>query len=176
MTAFRVTPSRASAVPGDEEHTIDAAAPDAGLRLIFSGPGRGVIGSDVDGEAQPVMIGLDRPATATQARVIEVVVDGWRFELEVEDEARVVLRGRATRERDAGATSGPTEIRAMIPGRVAAVRVSTGDVVEVGQPVLVVEAMKMQNELRATRAGTVERVAVAVGDTIEAGDLLVVVR
>ncbi len=46
--------------------------------------------------------------------------------------------------------------------------------VEAGQSLLVVEAMKMQNELRAPRAGTVDRVAVEAGGTIDNGDLLVV--
>ena len=88
---------------------------------------------------------------------VEVVVDGWRFELVVEDAARA-------------------EIRAIIPGRVAAVRVVAGDAVEAGRTLLIVEAMKMQNELRAPRAGTVERVAVGEGQTIENGDVLVVLR
>jgi biotin carboxyl carrier protein len=105
---------------------------------------------------------------------VEVVVDGWRFELAVEDADLAELRRRATRDRDASNASGPLDIRAMIPGRVAAVRVSAGDTVEAGVGLLVVEAMKMQNELRASRAGTVERVAVAAGETIELGDLLVV--
>ena len=105
---------------------------------------------------------------------LEVVVDGWRFEVEVEDAGRAALRRRATREPDAAETSGPAEIRAIIPGRVAAVRVTAGDEVEAGRTLLVVEAMKMQNELRAPRAGTVERVAVGEGETIENGDLLVV--
>jgi biotin carboxyl carrier protein len=105
---------------------------------------------------------------------LEVVVDGWRFEVEVEDAAHAALRRRATREPDAAETSGPAEIRAIIPGRVAAVRVTAGDAVEAGRTLLVVEAMKMQNELRAPRAGTVERVAVGEGETIENGDLLVV--
>jgi biotin carboxyl carrier protein len=107
-------------------------------------------------------------------RRLEVVVDGWRFELEVEDAARADLRRRATREPDAAESSGPAEIRAIIPGRVAAVRVVAGDAVEAGRTLLIVEAMKMQNELRAPRAGTVERVAVGEGQTIENGDLLVV--
>jgi biotin carboxyl carrier protein len=102
------------------------------------------------------------------------VVDGWRFELEVEDAARAALRRRATRAADAVATSGPLEIRAIIPGRVAAVRVTPGDEVIAGDTLLVVEAMKMQNELRATRSGAVQRVAVATGQTVEIGDLLVV--
>ena len=109
-------------------------------------------------------------------RRVEVVVDGWRFELEVEDAVRAELRRRATREPDAAAADGPAEIRAIIPGRVAAVRVVAGDAVEAGRTLLIVEAMKMQNELRAPRAGTVERVAVGEGQTIENGDVLVVLR
>ena len=109
-------------------------------------------------------------------RRVEVVVDGWRFELEVEDATRADLRRRATRDPAAAETSGPTEIRAIIPGRVAAVRVAPGDVVATGDTLLVVEAMKMQNELRATRPGTVRRIAVGEGQTIESGDILVVVE
>ena len=104
----------------------------------------------------------------------EVVVDGWRIVLVAESERRADLRARATRGRESVARSGPTEIRAIIPGRILSVSVAAGDVVEAGQQLLLVEAMKMQNELRAPREGTVERVAVGPGDTIELGDLLVV--
>ena len=71
---------------------------------------------------------------------------------------------------------GPTDIRAIIPGRVVAVAVDVGDDVEAGQRLLSVEAMKMENELRAPRGGVVERVAVAVGQTVELGDTLIVIR
>ena len=107
--------------------------------------------------------------------MVEVVVDGWRFEMEVEDDARATLRERATRALDATTASGPLEVRAAIPGRVAAVSVAAGDEVDAGATLLVVEAMKMQNELRAPRAGRVERVVVGAGDTIELGDLLAVI-
>ena len=108
-------------------------------------------------------------------RDVEVVVDGWRFDLVVEDAERATLRGRATRDHaTVGVGGGPVEIRAIIPGRVAAVHVVPGDTVTAGEPVLVVEAMKMQNELRAPRDGTVARVAIGSGQTIEIGDLLVV--
>jgi biotin carboxyl carrier protein len=138
------------------------------------GPGL-VMVRDPHGTARQAVIGETRrlPSGATR---VEVVVDGWRFELDVEDAERAELRRRASRAPDAEAASGPAEIRAIIPGRVAAVRVTAGDVVEAGQTLLVVEAMKMQNELRATQAGTVERVAVGEGETIDAGDVLVVVR
>jgi biotin carboxyl carrier protein len=144
-----------TALPGDEPVVVASADPEPDDRSVTVGA-----------------IRADRDGLAT----VEVVVDGWRFELEVEDEARAGLRRRATRERDVASTSGPLEIRAIIPGRVAAVRVNTGDRVEAGAGLLVVEAMKMQNELRAPRAGTVERVAVAAGETIEVGDVLMVIR
>jgi 3-methylcrotonyl-CoA carboxylase alpha subunit len=105
----------------------------------------------------------------------EVVVGGWRVEVELEPERRAMLRERARRGASGAAAGGPVEVRAIIPGRIVAVAVAPGDPVEAGQQILVVEAMKMQNELRAPREGTVERVGVAVGDTIEVGDLLVVI-
>jgi biotin carboxyl carrier protein len=106
---------------------------------------------------------------------VEVVVDGWRFVLEVEDAEQADLRERAERDRAGlGGGGAPVEIRAIIPGRVVAVAVAPDDKVEAGQALLVVEAMKMQNELRAPRAGTVRQVATAVGATIEIGQLLVV--
>ena len=55
-----------------------------------------------------------------------------------------------------------------------AISVAVGDTVEIGQQLLVLEAMKMQNEVRAARQGTIERIPVAVGERVELGDLLVV--
>lgn len=128
--------------------------------------------------------GRDRPlvlpaATAPTARGrtgLEVVVAGWRFEFEVEDADRHDLRERATSASEAAAHHGPTDVRAIIPGRVVSVAVAVGDGVAAGQRLLSVEAMKMENELRAPRAGTVERIAVASGQTVELGDTLVVLR
>ncbi len=122
-----------------------------------------------------VVVGRVGVADALGRQHIEVVVDGWRFETVVEDADRAELRERATRDRtDIVALDGPLEVRAIIPGRVVEVRVTAGDVVEAGQALLVVEAMKMQNELRAPRSGAVTRVVAAVGSTVEVGDLLLV--
>ncbi|HET7029341.1 MAG TPA: acetyl-CoA carboxylase biotin carboxyl carrier protein subunit [Candidatus Limnocylindrales bacterium] len=173
MTAIRVVPAPGTGLPEDEPETIVVGASDAAFRVEPWGPGRAVVHGEPGSDCW-AWIGADHPATTTRLRTIEVVVDGWRFELAVEDAARADLRRRATRDRDASNASGPLEIRAIIPGRVAAVRVAVGDAVEAGAGLLVVEAMKMQNELRAARAGTIEHVAVAAGDTIELGDLLVV--
>ena len=105
----------------------------------------------------------------------EVLIDGFRFEVDVESERIAALRERAERGRAASAHSGPLEVRAIIPGRVVSVAVAAGDSVAAGEQLLVVEAMKMQNELAAPRDGSIERVAVGPGQTIEVGDLLVVI-
>jgi len=110
-------------------------------------------------------------------RSVEVIFDGWRFVLSVEDEARASLRERATRAgAAAGGGGGALEIRAIIPGRIASVAVTPGESVDAGQTLLAVEAMKMQNELRAPRGGTVMRVPAAVGATVEVGDVLVILE
>jgi biotin carboxyl carrier protein len=106
----------------------------------------------------------------------EIVVGGWSVEIEVESERRASLRERARRGHEASAHRGPTEVRAIIPGRVVGLSVVPGDAVVAGQQLLVVEAMKMQNELRAPRDGVVSSVAVAPGRTIEVGDLLLVLQ
>jgi biotin carboxyl carrier protein len=106
----------------------------------------------------------------------EIVVNGWSIEIEVESERRASLRERARRGHEESAHRGPTEVRAIIPGRVVAVSIVPGDAVVAGQQLLVVEAMKMQNELRAPRDGVVSTVAVGPGRTIEVGDLLLVLQ
>jgi biotin carboxyl carrier protein len=62
-----------------------------------------------------------------------------------------------------------------MPGKVIRVLVKAGDSVAARQPLVVIEAMKMENEIAAPRAGTVGEVAVGEGDPVEAGRLLVVV-
>jgi 3-methylcrotonyl-CoA carboxylase alpha subunit len=62
---------------------------------------------------------------------------------------------------------------APMPGRVVAVAVQAGDVLEKGALLLVIEAMKMQNELFCSGAGRVEAVLVKAGDTVERGAPLI---
>jgi biotin carboxyl carrier protein len=106
----------------------------------------------------------------------EVIVDGWRVVVDVESEQHASLRERARRGRSESIRGGRTELRAVIPGRIVSVSVAPGDTVILGQPVLVVEAMKMQNEIRAPRDGVVASVETGSGRTIEVGDLLLVLE
>ncbi len=61
-------------------------------------------------------------------------------------------------------------------GTIVKVLVAAGDTVEVGQAVLVLEAMKMENHINAEKAGTVQEVRVAEGDTVGTGDVLLVIE
>ena len=60
-------------------------------------------------------------------------------------------------------------------GTIVKVLVEVGAAVEAGQPVVVLEAMKMENQIQAEVAGTVSQVKVAPGDTVGAGDVVVVI-
>ena len=63
-----------------------------------------------------------------------------------------------------------------MPGRIVRVLVAAGDEVEVGQGLVVVEAMKMQNELKSPKAGRIAKLTATVGDTVAAGAVLLVVE
>jgi biotin carboxyl carrier protein len=168
-------PAPAAAIP-PARYLVDGSL--IALRLERRGVARALLhGADAPGD-RPVHVvfsGSALPGPDGLARR-EVLVDGWRIELEIEPERRAALHERARRGREATAHGGPTEVRAIIPGRVVSVSVAPGDEVTAGQQILVVEAMKMQNELRAPRDGVVRQVGVAVGRTIEVGDLLLVIE
>jgi len=72
-----------------------------------------------------------------------------------------------------GGQHGRKVISAYMPGRVVAVRIAVGETVEAGQPLVVLEAMKMQNEIQSDRAGVVRRIHVSEGEAVEGGDPLV---
>jgi biotin carboxyl carrier protein len=104
---------------------------------------------------------------ATGRRRFEVVVDGWRFEVAAESAERAALRRRAQKVAAAGLSQGSLSLRAQIPGRVTRVWVGEGALVEQGERLLAIEAMKMENEIRAPRAGIVEALALEEGHLVE---------
>ncbi len=97
-----------------------------------------------------------------------VSLDGERIEVRVRDEVARAL------SLIGGSTSTGAEIQAPMPGVVVRIPVAVGDRVSRGQPVAVVEAMKMQNELVAERPGIVERILVREGQTVDGDAVLVV--
>ncbi|HKB12427.1 MAG TPA: acetyl-CoA carboxylase biotin carboxyl carrier protein subunit, partial [Vicinamibacterales bacterium] len=90
--------------------------------------------------------------------------------------ATVNIRRRRRGQDEASAETEPQRLAAPMPGKVVRVLVGVGDTVQTRQPVVVVEAMKMENELRASRDGTVAEVHVREGMSVDAGTPLVVIQ
>jgi biotin carboxyl carrier protein len=84
-------------------------------------------------------------------------------------------RSASRRGREVAAV-GEQRIVAPMPGKVLRVLVTAGQEVAARQPLVVVEAMKMENELASPKAGRIREVAVSEGASVEAGRLLVVVE
>lgn len=97
-------------------------------------------------------------------------MDGHRFEVEALDERMRTIRDLTAAT---GGASGPRPLVAPMPGLIVRVTVAVGDPVQVGQGVVVMEAMKMENELRAPAAGIVRAVHAVPGMAVEKGAPLV---
>jgi len=70
-------------------------------------------------------------------------------------------------------TAGAKELRAPMPGKVLEVLVQEGEDVREGDPMLVLEAMKMENVLRAGADGAIGSILVAPGEAVEKGAVLI---
>jgi acetyl/propionyl-CoA carboxylase alpha subunit len=110
----------------------------------------------LDERRAPVFVFLD-------GDVAHVHALGRTWRLEIVDPA----------ERSQRAAEHADVVTAPMPGSVVAVPVAAGDAVSVGQPLVVIESMKMQSELVATRDGVVARLHLAIGDTFDRGAALV---
>jgi len=95
---------------------------------------------------------------------------GERVEVEVQDDRAKQIEALTGQGRKA-AVGGV--VKAPMPGLVVRVEVVAGQVVELGEGLVVVEAMKMENELRAAHAGIVEQIHVSAGQRVEKGAPLV---
>ena len=98
---------------------------------------------------------------------LRVAIGGECFEFELSD---------AGRSRRASASHGNPETRAPMPGKVLQVTACVDDEVKPGDPLLILEAMKMENVLCAEIAGRVREVHVKPGEMVEPGKLLVIVE
>jgi pyruvate carboxylase subunit B len=97
-------------------------------------------------------------------------LDGYRYEVEALDERTRTIRDLSAAS---AAATGPAPLIAPMPGLIVRVNVQPGDVVQAGQGLVVMEAMKMENELRAPATGVVKSVLAAAGTAVDKGAVLV---
>jgi biotin carboxyl carrier protein len=126
-----------------------------------------------------VMPGVFSVLLGPRSFTVQVLANRDEMQVWIGNQRRVILladvRDRAPQNRKASLT-GPVEIRSQMPGKVVRVLVRSGDPVQAGQGVIVVEAMKMQNEMKSPKDGTVKKIHVEEGATVAAGESLVVIE
>ncbi len=149
-------------------------------------------GPGADGTFMVAIDGVERTVDARAVRTgtWSLVIDGRSFLVDLDPRrtgitasvgaSEAVLQVEDARHRRlsqaagsrARTTSGET-LRAPIAGKVVKVLVAVGDVVAPGTPVVVLEAMKMENEIVAERGGTVTTIGKTAGQAVDTGDLRV---
>jgi biotin carboxyl carrier protein len=159
---------------GDSERTVVVEAADGGRwKVVIDGVDHivdaalvrpGTWSLVIDGRSH--LVDLDARKLGTTA-----LVAGRETPVEVEDARRKRLAAAVAAS---GVGGGAGEVvRAPIAGKVVKILVASGDEVEAGQSVAVLEAMKMENEIQAERGGTVDAVHAEAGQSVDTGDQLV---
>src|SRR3954454_10492211 len=148
--------------------------------------------SSIEAPVKPAAPPEGEEAEALVERQVDVEVDGrrHRVRLWVPDVAPVVAVGgapaagagaprprpAASSASGAGGGAGAGQVTVPMQGTIVKVMVAQGDTIEIGQPIAVLEAMKMENNVNAEKAGTVAEIRVKAGDTVTAGDVIAVIE
>ena len=143
---------------------VDGASRHAELRSVSGTP---VVNLLLEGQSWII------PMESTGSGTWALQRRGDRFDVEVIDERTRYIRSLVGESR---ANTGPLAQKAPMPGLVVKVQVEVGQEVAAGQPVLVLEAMKMENELKAAGPGVVEQIHIKPGQAVEKGAVLVTFR
>ena len=115
-----------------------------------------------------------------ERNIIDLEINGSQYSVELDQE--IQMKKTPTLVRAAVHThkpiqkkqtaSGSLHIKCPLPGNIMQIMVKVGDTVDVGDKLLMYEAMKMENVIKAEKAGTVSKIAVAIGDAVLQDDLL----
>jgi biotin carboxyl carrier protein len=122
--------------------------------------------------------------------IAEIEINGTSYKVEVDKEMRTVKTPKLVRSTVAPSTDiqpstaktsspsapkGTGTIKSPLPGVILDVFVKEGDVVKIGQKLLLLEAMKMENNIEADQPGKVVSIAKKQGDSVMEGDVLIVI-
>jgi len=114
-------------------------------------------------EAQ--LVSLDR-----DEKKVTLQINGKKYIVEVQTKMDQLLAKMGMTDL---ATSKIKDLKAPMPGLVLDIKVKVGDVVAKGDPLMVLEAMKMENVIKASGEGTVGEIKVKKGEAVDKGELLI---
>lgn len=103
-------------------------------------------------------------------KTLTISVNGNKYQLNVKDKFDELLKSLGM---DNMNSSKVNEIKAPMPGLVLDIRVAEGDVVKKGDPIIVLEAMKMENILKSPADGTIKKINVKKGVAVEKNQVLI---
>jgi biotin carboxyl carrier protein len=129
-------------------------------------------------EVTPIAVDSSSGTVRVDGRAVRFLYEktAGRLRIAIRGECFDFDLGGGGKSKRAAAAHGNPETRAPMPGKVLQVSARAGDEVKPGDPLLILEAMKMENVLCAEIAGRVHEVHVKPGDMVEPGKLLVVVK
>ncbi len=116
---------------------------------------------------------VDGIAYAVQIAEKGVIIENESLPLQVSGLAMTASPTPATGTAPAAIEAGAGAVLAIMPGKIVRVMVEVGQEVQEGDPVCVLEAMKMENELHARQSGTVQAVHIQPGDDVEKDQVLI---
>ena len=136
-------------------------------------------------EAPPAPVAAATPAGEPAVESYRVSVNGTQYDVvvgpgdadisQVTPVATTAASAAGPAATAAPASAGGTEIRAPLAGSVIDILVAVGDTVNEGDPVIIVEAMKMETEIRANASGKIQSIAIKKGDAIQADQSLMTI-
>lgn len=104
------------------------------------------------------------------SKTVKLKLDGQRFELQAKDRFDLLLDKLGMSQAASGKIN---EVKAPMPGLIVDIRVQPGQAVQKGDPLLVLEAMKMENILKSPGDGVVSGVKVGMRDNVQKGQVLI---
>ena len=163
---------------GKETHDVDILRQDGVTTLFWDGTAQAIDILEVEpGSWSVIMGGKSVDVRLDVAKNPDPDVQAFRatlydapYEFALQDPRKALLAAAG------GQTASGGTLTAPMPGKVIKLLVQEGDPVIEGQPLLIMEAMKMQNELRAMSEGVVKKVSTSEGATVETGSVLITVE
>ncbi len=101
-----------------------------------------------------------------------ILIDGIEYDIILRDPRAELLAQSGAASKSGGVAEG----KAPIPGRITRLLLSEGDPVKQDQPVLCLDAMKLENEIPSPQTGTVSKILVKAGQAVEKGEVLFVIQ